>query len=145
MKEHFLISFKKTRAMNMVGATALVILGLALFFNKINEVSSDLLAIVVAVYALLFWVAFGTARALTESSSYSLQRQMLWLNWGVVCFYGCGLALTMLATFGSVDVMKRMLQAMMPGALFLVLPELINIRALRLKVAESLKAPSPDQ
>lgn len=129
-------SFQKTRAMNLIGAASLAIMGAALLFRKLNEQSVGMLAIIIAAYVLLIWIPVGTARAVSTSGSQRLQRQMLWLNWGVICFYGCGMAATILATIGSADVMKRMVLSMMPGVLTFILPELINIRALRSKLKE---------
>lgn len=122
--------------MNLIGAVGFAIMGAALFLNKLGGQSVGLLAIIAAVYALLIWIAIGTARAVSMSGSYKLQRQMLWLNWGLISFYGCGVALTVLATIGSIDVMKRMVLAMTPGILIFVLLGFINIRDLRTKLSE---------
>lgn len=128
--------FQKTRVMNLIGAAGLAITGVALLFNKFGEQSVGVLASIIAIYVLLIWIPVGTARALSKAGNYKLQRQMLWLNWGLICVYGCGVAVTVVATIGSADVMKRMVLAMMPGVIIFVLPELINIRALRSKLAE---------
>jgi len=121
--------------MNRVGACGIGILGISILFNLYGQ-SAGGIAVGVTFHALLFWVAFGTARALSESSSERLQQQMLWLNWGLICIYGCAVA-TILAIFDSFEVMRKVLIAMVPIAVFMVLPELINVRALRLKSKNS--------
>jgi hypothetical protein len=123
--------------MNRVGAFAIGFLGISILFNPYGQ-SAVGIAVGFTFHALLFWVAFGTARALSESSSDGIQQQMLWLNWGLIFIYGCAVV-TILAIFDSFDVMKKVLLPMVPVAVFMVLPELINIRALRLKSKESEK------
>lgn len=123
--------YKKTRVMNLIGGWSLVLLGIALFFNKVGTQSIGVLATILVMYGIMVGTALGTARALTEVSSVKLRKTVMWLNWILVGVYALGVVATVLGTFAAPDVMKQMLVALIPGALAFVVPELINIRALR--------------
>jgi hypothetical protein len=116
--------------MNLIGGVGLVILGFALFVNKVGEQSFGMVLATVAIYGFMTAVAFGTAHALSENATVKLSSLMLWLNWSLIGLYAIGAAAIVLGTFASPDVLKRMLAALLPGALVFVVPELINIRAL---------------
>jgi undecaprenyl pyrophosphate phosphatase UppP len=121
--------------MNSVGACGIAMMGFAILFNVYGQ-SAGRIAIGFTFHTLLFGVALGTVRALSEGSSKRLQQQMLWLNGGLICIYLCAVA-TVLTIFDSFYAMKIVLIAMSPVAVLMVLPELINVRALRLKSKES--------
>lgn len=117
--------------MNLIGGWGLALLGVALFFNKVGTQSIGILATIFLMYGIMVGTALGTARALTEGSPVNLRRTMMWLNWVLVGVYALGVVAIVLGTFAAPDVMKRMLVSLIPGALAFVVPELINIRALR--------------
>ena len=123
--------YKKTRVMNLIGGGSLALLGVALLFNKVEAWSIGILATILVMYGIMVGTALGTARALTDGSSVNLRRTVMWLNWLLVGVYALGIVATVLGTFAAPDVMKRMLVALIPGALAFVVPELINIRVLR--------------
>jgi hypothetical protein len=116
--------------MNLIGGWSLALLGIALFFNKVGSQSIGVLTTILLMYGIMVGTALGTARALTEGSPAKLRRTMMWLNWILVGVYVLGVVAAVLGTFAVPDVMKRMLVALVPGALAFVVPELINIRAL---------------
>ncbi|CAN7782561.1 hypothetical protein LJR296_008120 [Cupriavidus necator] len=115
--------FKKTRIMNIIGAIGLAIMGIALFVNKLGEQSAGVLATISAFYGALVAVPTGTACALSETGSRRLQRWMLWANWSLIVFWFLGLVATIW--------LRHPLGTVLLGALVLVVPQAINIRAFR--------------
>jgi hypothetical protein len=123
--------YKKTCAMNLIGGWSLALLGVALFFNKVGAQSIGVLATILVMYGIMVVTALGTARALKNGSPMKLRTTVMWLNWLLIGVYTLGVVATVSGTFAAPDVMKRMLVALLPGALAFVVPELVNIRALR--------------
>ena len=118
-------NFQKTRIMNMVGTVGFSILGVLLFFNKLYDQPPGVLATIVLMYAFLAFVPAGTAHALSQEGSQKLQRSMLFANWS-------GIALGCIAAVAPILIHQPLSIGMEMGcALFFVLPEIINIRALR--------------
>lgn len=125
-------NFQKTRVMNMVGAVGFSILGVALFFNKLYDQPPRVIATIVLMYAFLVFVPAGTARALSQTGSRKLQRTMLIANWSVIAL-GC------IALVAPIFIHQPLSIVMAMGiALFFVLPEAINIRALRAAIAAKI-------
>jgi len=121
--------FKKTHIMNIAGAIGWAIVGVALFLNKMNEAPAWALAIIVAMYILLVVFPAYTARALSPSGSYALKRRMLWANWAFIALW-CFAFVAELFIFGG-----HQLGMGIAAALAFVLPQVINIRALRSTMA----------
>ena len=118
-------NFQKTRIMNMVGTVGFSTLGVALFFNKLYDQPPGVLETIVLMYTFLVFVPAGTARALSREGNQKLQRVMLFANWSLIAL-GC------IAAVGPILIHQPLSIAMAMGcALFFVLPEAINIRALR--------------
>jgi hypothetical protein len=124
--------FQKTCVMNMVGIGGFSILGILLFFNKLYDQSPGVLATFALMYAFLVFVPAGTARALSQEGSKKLQRTMLFANWSAIAL-GC------IAAVAPILIHQPLSMGMAMGCvLFLVLPEAINIRALRAAIAAKI-------
>jgi hypothetical protein len=116
-------SFSKTRTMNMVGAIGWALVGVGLLVNKFDDQSAGVLAAIGLMYAILVGVPAGTASALSQGGSRALRRGMLWANWSLIGVWCVG--------FAAGIYLGRPLGMVLLGALFFILPEAINIRALR--------------
>jgi hypothetical protein len=130
-----LSGFKKTRWMNLAGGAGLTVTGIALLLNKAGNQTFGVLALIVALYAFMVFAAFGTARALLPTATGKHRRVMLIVNWAFIALYSVGIVITVIATFGSLPVLTRMLLSLVPGALAFVVPQAVNIRALKALVA----------
>ena len=131
-----MIKYKKTRVMNIIGAVGWALVGVALFFNKMGEQSAGILITIVLMYALLVAVPTVTARALSANSSRQRRTAMIWANWfliGLWCF----------SLIGSLFMHVGLAQVI-PGILAFVIPEAINIRALR-TLNRQASLPDPTQ
>lgn len=117
------MDFKKTRWMNVAGAAAWALVGVALFLNKVGEQSIGVLATILAMYAVLVSVPALTARALSSSGTLSLARAMKRANWALIVLWAVSVAITVI-------VMPRGLGQSLLGVVAFVIPEAINIRAL---------------
>ena len=113
----------KTRAMNIVGGIGLTVMGIAQFFHKMAELPVEMLAAIVAFWLALVLVAVGTARALSANTSPALRTTMFWANWALIGLWCFGVA-------GRLLLHQPLLVTLLI-ALFFVVPEWINIRALR--------------
>ncbi|WP_380707593.1 hypothetical protein [Salinispirillum marinum] len=109
--------------MNIVGAIGLGVLGIALFINKLGQPSTGTFVLIVAYYAVLAGIPALTARALMETSSNGLRRSMLWAN-------GLLIGLWCVSLVGSL-MLKQPFSLLLAGALLFVLPQTVNIIALR--------------
>ncbi len=110
------------------------------FFDKLGTLSISAIAAALVLLGIFSGTAFVTARALIDESPAKLRRIAMWLNWSFIGFYVLGIVATVLGTFAKPDVMHRMLAAMAPGFLSLVIPQLINICALRCIQSSSANA-----
>ena len=125
--------------MNIIGASSMAILGVALLVNKMGEPSIGVLASSVALYAVFAFVFAGTALALARTGSYRLQRGMLWTNWAVIGLWGLGFAEIFLMG-GAALVVAQLLKYLgtdLASSLFFVVPEWVSIRALRSALASN--------
>ncbi|MNH17810.1 hypothetical protein D3C79_774950 [compost metagenome] len=109
----------------------MVVCGLGAFVGSLGDKPLGQLVVGMALMTFLVLVAFGTARALSQSAGAKLVTTMLWLNWSMIGFFAIGIGAVVLGTFASPDVLLRMLVKFLPGALTLVIPQSINIMALR--------------
>lgn len=109
--------------MNVVGAIGWSIMGIALFVNKLGEQSAGVLATIVAIYAVVVSVPSGTALAISKAGRVRLQQSMLWANGLLIGFWCLSLV--------SVVLIRQTVGVALLGALFFVVPQAINIRALR--------------
>ena len=120
--------FPKTRWMNVFGAVGWGIVGVMLFFNKVDEQPAGVLAGITLMYLVLASIPVGTAFALSTSASARLRTSMMWSNWALI-------GLWCLGTVGAIYIPKTLTAAQLwgavGGALVFVLPQWINIRALR--------------
>lgn len=117
--------------MNLAGGAGLTVTGIALFFDKAGNQTFGTMALIVALYAFMVFAAFGSARALLPTATPKHRRVMLIVNWAFIAMFGAGIVITVLATFSSLPVLTRMLLSLVPGALAFVVPQAINIRALK--------------
>lgn len=118
----------KTRLMNIIGAVAWGIVGVMLFLNKIGDQPAGVLTAIVFAYMLLVAVPAATAWALSESRTEKLRVAMLWANWAFIGLWCLG---TVGAIYISTTLNAAQLWSAVGGALVFVLPQWINIRALR--------------
>lgn len=121
-------NYRNTVAMNIVGAVGITVLCVALFFNKLGEQPAAVLLIIVVFYLGIVSVPAGTARGLSDPKRTSLQYAMLVANWALIAFWVLGLLVIIL-------VDPHRLGMAVGAALFYVVPQAINIRALRSIIA----------
>jgi hypothetical protein len=114
--------YRKTRMMNIIGAMGIVILGVMLLSDKLNGQFADVL-VAFAVYTLLAAIPFGTARALSPAASIRLRTTMFWVNWSLIAMWCLGVVVAL--------YVHQSLGMYLIGILIFVIPEWINIRALR--------------
>jgi len=132
VETHQALSFKKTRWMNLIGGAVISILALGgSIVRSVGHLPLSQIVVGLALMSFFALVAFGTARALSQSANVKLVKTMLWLNWSMIGFYALGVVATVLGTFASPDVMIRMLVNILPAALILVVPQTINVIALK--------------
>lgn len=99
------------------------LIGIALLLNKMGEQSAGILITIVLMYALLVAVPAFTAKALSAAASRQQRNAMIWANWlliGVWCF---SVVASFFLHFGLAQVVL--------GILAFVIPEALNIKALR--------------
>ena len=63
------------------------LVGMALFFNKIGELSAGMLAVIIGIYLYLVFIPAGTARSLAHESKRGLRRLMIWANWSLIALW----------------------------------------------------------
>jgi hypothetical protein len=132
--------FRKTRIMNIFGAFGIAIMGVALLAIAMQEQPPGILTLIVAWSAVLVLVPAVTARALSRASSPSLKRAMLRANWLLIGFWSIcvGIGLLLMA-LGRISLAATS-SAVLLSALFYVLPEWVNIRALSSALASKNSA-----
>lgn len=123
-----LLPYKKTRWMNLIGGA---VIGFGAITASFGTESLGKVAVILAGMGFFVLVAFGTARALSQTANAKLVKIMLWLNWSMIGIYALGAVAIVLGTFASPDVLARMLVKYLPGALTFVVPQSINIIALK--------------
>ena len=132
--------FRKTQIMNIVGAFGSAIAGVALLSNKIQGEPFGILAMVGAWSAVLVLVPAATARALSDAGSSALRRAMLRANWMLIGFWGLCLGISLaLTALGHIPVADAVSTVLL-STLVYVLPEWVNIRALRSAMASKNSA-----
>jgi len=125
-------SFQSTRVMNMVGTIGFAVLGLALFCNEFYDEPLGALAIIALICSFLVFVPAGTAHALSNDGRRNFQKIMLFANWLLIAF-AC------IAAISPIFIHQPISLAMVVvTALLFVLPEVINIRALRMAIAANM-------
>lgn len=134
--ESVLTGFRKTRIMNAVGAVGIAITGVALFFNKLTELPTSMLVFIVALYVVFGSIPAATAVALSHKARTPLRHTMLWANWGLIGLWCISVISTIFVTHSNLG------QTLM-SALMFVIPELINIRALREALATQISTQEP--
>jgi hypothetical protein len=118
-----MIEYRKTRVMNILGSIGLMLVGITQIFKKVDGLNTWFLVVVLVLFTMLAIIAFGTARALSINASTRLRTIMLRTNWALIIFWSMGLAVGM--------YFREPLNTSLFGMLIFVVPELINIRALR--------------
>jgi hypothetical protein len=114
--------------MNLIGGAVIGFGGIA---ASVGNESLSTVAMILALMGFFVFVAFGTARALSQTANAKLVKTMLWLNWSMIGIYALGAVAMVLGTFASPDVLARMLVRYLPGVLTFVVPQSINIIALK--------------
>lgn len=114
--------------MNLIAGA---VLGVGAITASVGSESLSKVAMILAGMGFFVFVAFGTARALSKTANAKLVKTMLWLNWSMIGFYALGAVAIVLGTFASPDVLARMLVKYLPAALTFVVPQSINIIALK--------------
>jgi len=127
--------FRKTQIMNIVGAFGSAIVGVALLLNKIKEQPLGILVVVVVWSAVLVLVPAATAGALSQAGSSTLRRAMLRANWMLIGFWGVCLGISLMLIALEQIPVAATLSTVLLSALVYVLPEWVNIRALRAAMA----------
>ena len=122
--------YKKTINMNLVAAIGWALVGLALFIQKFGEVSAGTLVSIALLYAVIIGVPALTARALKATAGQTLRKSMIFAN-------GMLIVLWVLSTTAAVYLGVGVPAALL-GVLAFVVPEAINIRALRMLRAKLL-------
>lgn len=118
--------------MNMVGTTGFAVLGLALFCNKFYDEPLGVLATIALICSFLVFVPAGTAHALSNDGRRNFQQTMLFAN-GLLVAFAC------IAAVSPIFIHQPISIAMVAvTALLFVLPEVINIRALRIAIAANM-------
>lgn len=118
-----MIEYRKTRVMNILGSIGFMIVGITQIFKKVDGLNTWFLVVVLVLFTVLAIIAFGTARALSVNTSTRLRSTMLGINWALIIFWSIGLVVGM--------YFREPLSTSLFGMLIFVVPELINIRALR--------------
>ena len=116
--------------MNLVAAIGWALVGLALFIQKFGEVSAGTLISIALLYAVLIGVPALTARALKATAGQTLRKSMIFANGMLIVLWVLS---TTVAVYLGVGVPAALL-----GVLAFVVPEAINIRALRMLRAKLL-------
>jgi hypothetical protein len=127
--------FRKTQIMNIVGAFGSAIVGVALLLNKIQEQPLGILVVVVGWSVVLVLVPAATAGALSQTGSATLQRAMLRANWFLMGFWVLCLAISLILIALEQIPVAATLSTVTLSALVYVLPEWVNVRALRSAMA----------
>jgi small-conductance mechanosensitive channel len=118
------------RIMNMVWTAGFGFLGVVLFFNKFYNEPLGELAIIALIFSFLVFVPAGTAHALSDQGRPNQQRTMLFAN-GLLILLACA------AVVSPVFMHQRLSLALLwSGVLLFVMPEVINIRALRTALSQ---------
>jgi hypothetical protein len=123
--------FGKTQIMNIVGAFGCAIAGVALLLNKIHGEPLGILAMVAGWSAVLVLVPAATARALSDASSSTLRRAMLRANWMLIGFWGLCLGISLVLIALEQIPVAAAVSTVLLSTLVYVVPEWVNIRALR--------------
>jgi hypothetical protein len=132
--------FRKTQIMNIVGAFGCAIAGVALLLNKIQGEPLGILAMVVGWSAVLVLVPAATARALSDASSSTLRRAMLRANWMLIGFWSLCLGISLVLIALEQIPLAATLSTVLLSTLVYVVPEWVNIRALRAAMASRTSA-----
>ncbi len=119
--------YKKTRWMNIVGAVGMAgitLLGTGLFFNKVGEQLDDIFMAAIVLMCVVF-TALPVFSALALSPTFSRRGRSLVIgaNWFFVAWWVIGILTALYTHIGIAQSAA--------GVLMLVLPQAINIRALR--------------
>lgn len=117
------MQLKSIRTMNKVGAVGLAVTGVALFFNKVGEQPVRVLVIIVVGYAALVALPLVSLRGLSTNCSQALRAFAIFANWSFIALWGL---LFLLAVYTH-DGIRQLLSSI----LVFVIPQAINIRALR--------------
>jgi len=116
--------------MNVVAAIGWGVVGIALFLNKLGSVSGGVLVSIVALYAVMVGVPALTAKALTALASPKLKKTMIFANGSLIVLWGVS---TITLIYLGVGVPSAL-----GGVFAFVIPEVINIQALRTKDAGNI-------
>jgi len=138
--------FPKTLIMNILLASGFVYAGVAHLLRSMQQQPLGLLAAIVALYAMLALINATTAYALSPHSRNTLLRTMLRANWMLMALWGLCFAGILMSVALIAMTNKQIggaLSAVLPSALLTVLPQLLNIRALRSALASKNSALSP--
>jgi hypothetical protein len=116
------------RIMNAFGAVGWTLLGIALLFNKMDELSARWLLGIFVAYVLIASIPAGTAWALSTSASERWKTAMLRGNWALIGLWLFGSA----GNFAlSTNLESGSLWGMVGGVFIFGLPAWLNIRALK--------------
>lgn len=112
---------------NIVEACGIIFLGLALYSNwLIEEAADEVILLGAGLCLVLASLPALTAWALLQQGQYKLQKVMRAVNWGLILFWLIEVVLVVAMHFPKSWIVY--------GAVFLVLPGWINIRALSLVI-----------
>lgn len=123
---------KKTFIMNIVAAIGWGVVGIALFLNKYDSVSVGVLSSIIALYAVMVGVPALSARALSPATGPRLRKAMIFANGALVVLWAIS---TITSIYLGVGVASAL-----AGVVAFVIPEVINIQALRSHPAASTQA-----
>lgn len=114
---------KRIFLMNVLGACGITLAGIALFLNKLDNQVADLLVTIALFYALLI--------ALPAFSAYSLKSQNRHLHNLMIYANGFFILIWIVSVIAGIFFGSPLLGSFILGALMFVIPQLINIYALK--------------
>jgi len=135
--EEQVTEYKKTRWMNILGAVGLALLGIALFFNKVGEQPTGILVTIILMYSVLTAVPVFSAWALSSTFSRRRRTIVIAANWFFIGLWAISFLFSLYTHMGILQSAG--------GILLFVLPQAINIRALRKLNQQSIPSASSDQ
>lgn len=118
--------------MNLVAAIGWGVVGIALFLNKFESVSAGVLVSIIALYAVMVGVPALSAKALSASAGPKLKKTMIFANGALIALWAVSIITSIYLGVG--------VSSALAGVVAFVIPEVINIQALRSHPLESVQA-----
>ena len=125
------LKFKKTMIMNIIGGVCFLIMGIALYLNKTNSEQSMSLLFITSAYSVLCGSAFGSAYALSAQAGSKLQLVMISINWLFIGIFILSAVVIIISAWSSLDAIGSKIFPLIPAVFMFVIPQLININALK--------------